>query len=195
MPIHSVVIDHTNNSNIYLGTEIGVFTKPMNGNSWTSYSPGFPTTTASELEINYGSNTLRAATWGRGLWEYNLVGRANYPAIMETSISNTPDFVFPKQGKEQFVTSKIHYSGSLSSVFVEWSVDSAVFGNRISMSNTVDSTWVSTAGIPSLNDSTIVYFKVFAVGSNNDTTETYKFNYELKPVSYTHLTLPTIYSV
>ena len=34
MPIRSVVIDNTNASNIYIGAEIGVYTKPMSSSSW-----------------------------------------------------------------------------------------------------------------------------------------------------------------
>lgn len=184
MPISSVVIDHSAAANIYVGAEIGVYTKPMSGTTWTLYNNGLPNMDARELEINYGSNTIRTATWGRGLWEYNLVGRADYPAIMHTSISSTPTLISPKEGVDQFVTSKIHYTGSLSSVYVEWSQDSAVFGNQISMTNTIDSTWVSNQAFPQLPVGTKVYFKVVAVGSTNDTTETYKFMYEVHPFAY-----------
>lgn len=181
MPIRSVVVDHTNASNIYLGGEIGVYTMPMNGTNWSLYNNGLPNMSVKELEINNGSNTLRAATWGRGLWEYHLVGRANYPAIMYTTINNVPTSNTPKFNVDQFVTSRIHYVGTLSSVYLEWSRDSAVFGNTIAMTNTIDSTWRSSAPLPNFAVGTRVYFKVFAVGSNNDTTETYKFMYTVTP--------------
>lgn len=186
MPIRSVVIDHSDASNIYVGAEIGVYTKPMSGNSWTLYNSGLPNMAVRELEISYGSNTLRAATWGRGLWEYNLVGRQNYPAIVYTTITNPPTDNNPKIGTDQFVSSRINYSGTLSSVYLEWSKDSAVFGNRIVMTDTstIDSSWISTQPLPSFAIGTKVYFKVYAVGSNNDTTETYKFMYEIRPFNF-----------
>ena len=68
MPIRSVVIDHTKERNIYLGAEIGVYKKAMNDTHWTLYNPDLPNVTVNELAIMRGSNTLRAATWGRGLW-------------------------------------------------------------------------------------------------------------------------------
>ncbi|MBL4709150.1 MAG: hypothetical protein JKY48_12005 [Flavobacteriales bacterium] len=186
MPIRSAVIDHSDASNIYLGAEIGVYTKPMSGNNWALYNTGLPNMAVRELEINYGSNTLRAATWGRGLWEYNLVGRQNYPAITYTTITNPPTDNSPKEGNDQYVNSRIDYNGMLSSVYLEWSRDSAVFGNRIAMTDTstLDSSWLSTQAIPTFMAGTKVYFKVFAVGSTNDTTETYKFMYEVKPFDY-----------
>lgn len=184
MPIRSVVIDHYNTQNIYLGAEIGVYTMPVGSTNWSLYNQGLPNMTVKELEIVHGTNTLRAATWGRGLFEFTTVGKANYPAVVHTRITSTPTADLPKYGVDQFVTSKVHYSGTLSSVYVEWSKDSAVFGNSISMTNTVDSTWVSSAALPQFTVGTKLYFKVFAVGANSDTTETYKFMYEIKPFDY-----------
>ncbi|MDA9312508.1 GEVED domain-containing protein [Vicingaceae bacterium] len=181
MPILSVVFDHTDTSNIYLGAEIGVYTMPMGSSSWSLYNTGLPNMSVKELEVMYGTNTLRAATWGRGLWEYALVGRNSYPSIVYTEISNTPTENNPKMGVDQYVTSKIKYPTTLSSVYVEWSRDSAVFGNSIAMTNTIDSTWVSNSPLPQFPVGTKVYFKVFAVGTNSDTTETYKFMYTVVP--------------
>lgn len=181
MPILSVVIDHTDTSNIYLGAEIGVYTMPMGSTNWALYNTGLPNMSVKELEVMYGTNTLRAATWGRGLWEYALVGRNSYPSIVYTEISNTPTENNPKEGVDQFVTSKIKYPTALSSVYVEWSRDSAVFGNTIAMTNTIDSTWLSNSPLPQFPAGTKMYFKVFAVGTNNDTSETYKFMYTVTP--------------
>jgi len=52
--------------------------------------------------------------------------------------------------------------------------------NVITMSNTVDSTWISDLALPNQGIGTKMYFKVFAVGSAGDTTETYKFMYTVK---------------
>ena len=53
----------------------------MSSQTWELYSQGLPNMSILELDIVYGSNTLRAATWGRGLWEYSLDGRLDYPSI------------------------------------------------------------------------------------------------------------------
>jgi len=181
MPVLSVVIDHTDTSNIYLGAEIGVYTMPMGSTNWSLYNTGLPNMSVKELEVMYATNTIRAATWGRGLWEYGLVGRISYPSIVYTTISNPPTDNNPKLGVDQYVTSKIKYPVALTSAYVEWSRDSAVFGNTITMTNTIDSTWVSNSPLPHFPVGTKMYFKVFAVGINNDTTETYKFMYTVTP--------------
>jgi hypothetical protein len=180
MPIRSVVIDHTDAANIYIGAEIGVYTMPMSSTSWSLYNTDLPNTTIEELEIVYGSNTIKVATWGRGVWEYALVGRNSYPAIVTTKITDQPTEELPEVGVDQFVTSTISYDNTLSSVYVEWSANTPVFGNVITMSNTVDSTWVSDAALPGQEIGTKMFFKVFAVGSSGDTSETYKFMYTVK---------------
>lgn len=184
MPIQTVVVDHTPVHNIYVGAEIGVFTMPIGGNTWTLYNTNLPNMTVEELEVVYGSNTLKAATWGRGLWEYTLVDRADYPAIMITRITDMPSFSNPKIGIDQYVTSTISYQSNLSAVYVEWSANAPTFGNVIPMTNVSDSTWTSNQPLPALNVGEKMYFKVFAVGSSNDTSETYKFMYTVLPFEY-----------
>ncbi len=184
MPIRSVVIDHTAQKNIYLGAEIGVYTKPMNATNWSLYNTGLPNVSVQELEINWGSNTLKAATWGKGLWEYNLVNRASYPAIVKTNITSTPTLNTPKAKVPQYVTSRIHYSGNLNKVYIKWANNSLKLDSFIQLSNVSDSTWVSVKPIPDQSVGSKIYFKVFAIGSNNDTTESYRFMYELRPYEY-----------
>jgi hypothetical protein len=184
MPIHTVVIDHQDASNIYIGAEIGVYTMPMNSSTWVLYNTNLPNNAIQELEIVYGSNSLKAAAWGRGLWEYTLVGRNSYPRIMTTKITDVPTELVPKENLDQFVTSTISYSNTINSAFVKWSKDSASFDSIIPMTNTADSTWVSNSPIRNYAAGTKIYFKVFAVGSTNDTTETYKFMYTVKEGKY-----------
>ncbi|MEM7368729.1 MAG: GEVED domain-containing protein [Bacteroidota bacterium] len=185
MPIRSVAIDHSSAANIYVGAEIGVYYKPMNSNSWTLYNTNLPNVAVRDLEIQYGSNTIKAATWGRGLWDYHLVGRKDYPAILTTGITTPPTENLPLQNVDQTVTSVISYGNTLSSVYVAWSANGTALDNIIPMSNTVDSTWVSQSGIPgNLPANTEIFFKVFAIGSTGDTTETYRFMYTIHEFDY-----------
>lgn len=187
MPIKSVIIDHSDSSYIYIGATIGVYVKSMNASSWELYNPNLPNVTISEMEINYGSNTIKAATWGRGLWEYTLKDRAGFPAILKTSISSEVTENSPKSSVDQYVSSEVDYYGNkLTAVFVRWAVNTPNFNpaNAISMSNTGGNTWTSVSPLPDYPAGTKLYFKVYAVGESNDTSETYKFMYELKPFVY-----------
>jgi photosystem II stability/assembly factor-like uncharacterized protein len=182
MPIRSVVIDHKENSTIYIGAEIGIYKKSMSDNSWELFNENLPNTTVMELEVVYGSNTLRAATWGRGLWEYSLSGRENYPSILTTRISNQPTDNQPKEGSDQFVTSTIQYEGTLVNVYVEWASDMNT--DIIQMNSTVEGVWVSETSIPNFPEGSKVFFKVFAESENGLTTETYKFMYSVRSDVY-----------
>lgn len=184
MPLRSVVIDHSNARNIYLGAEIGVFYKPMNTNSWSLYNTNLPNVTVRDLEIQYGSNVIRAATWGRGLWDYKLVGREDYPAIIKTNITDDPTDLNPKEGASQYVTSVISYKGTLTNVYVKYSANNVTLDSILHMTNIQDSTWKTTDHIYNYPMGTKVFFKVYAVGDKGDTTETYKFMYTVRELIY-----------
>lgn len=186
MPVRTVVIENSPDAIIYVGTEIGVYKKSVSATSWTMYNSNLPNVTVKELEINYGANTLKAATWGRGIWEAKLQGKENYPEIAKTSITSPVTFDSPKIGVAQYVSSDINYTGTLTNVKVAWAINTPAFNTTdvIPMYLVTGNTWKSNTAIPDFPVGTKVYFKVMATGSNNDTSETFKFMYEVKPYDY-----------
>jgi hypothetical protein len=184
MPIRSVAIDHTPAHNLYIGAEIGVFTKPLQGGTWTLYNTSLPNCAVKDLEIMFGSNTLRAATWGRGMWETDLVGRSAYPKINYSFVSQEESFISPKFGVDQYINAQINSNANLSSVYATWSDSSLSLDSLVAMQNIGDSTWQSVRPITNYPIGTKLYFKVFAVGSANDTSETIRFCYTVKPFTY-----------
>lgn len=61
------------NGDIYASTYKGVYHKPKNSSTWSLVGTNLPNVNVTELEI-IGS-TLYAATYGRGLWSYNIGGQ------------------------------------------------------------------------------------------------------------------------
>lgn len=183
MPIHNIIVA---NDIIYIGTEIGVYKKTLSGISWEPFNTNFPAVSVLELDYSAATNTLYAATWGRGLWKTKLDGRENYPEIIKTEITDLPTFSVPKTSVPQFVTSQINYSGTLSNVYVSWASGSPTFNetNVIPMSLVFGNTWKSNTALPDFPVGTKVYFKVTAVGNSSDITETYKFMYEVRPFEF-----------
>ena len=184
MPLRTVVIDHSDSSYIYVGGEIGVYYKSNSATQWTLYNNNLPNVTVKDLEIHYGSNTLRAATWGRGLWEYTLVGRNNFPSITHTNISNTPTDDLPKDGVDQYITSIIKSDQTLSEVKVLWNVNNFSLDSSITMENIGDNTWKSTKPISSNNLGEHIYFKVIAKTESGNQSETYVFDYLTREFNY-----------
>lgn len=58
---------------VYIGTDAGVYYRDTVTNTWTSYGTGLPKTSVTDLHIYYPTRKLRAATYGRGIWEVDLV--------------------------------------------------------------------------------------------------------------------------
>jgi len=77
LPVYSIVQNKQDTSEIqlYAGTELGIYLK-VGSNNWVSFNTNLPNVKIGELEIYYAqkpaNSRLRAATYGRGLWESNL---------------------------------------------------------------------------------------------------------------------------
>jgi len=74
VPSHAVVLDPRNPNIVFLGTDIGVWRGEKSGGgwSWTPFSDGLPESAVTDLVIHPTQYVLRAATHGRGVWEYPL---------------------------------------------------------------------------------------------------------------------------
>ncbi len=69
VPVHSLVIDPSNNQTLYAGTETGIYNSTDNGTTWNQYNNGMPPYAAvDELVLQTGTNTLFAFTHGRSVW-------------------------------------------------------------------------------------------------------------------------------
>ena len=72
IPCNTVVSQAGTNDAIYVGTDFGVYFYDENIQTWIPFMNGLPNVRVDELEIQTASNKLRAATYGRGLWESSI---------------------------------------------------------------------------------------------------------------------------
>ncbi|MFH2096044.1 MAG: PKD domain-containing protein, partial [Bacteroidota bacterium] len=77
IPANCIVYEENTNGTVYLGTDAGVYYRDNTMNYWSPFSNGLPNVIVSELEIHYPTEKIRAATYGRGMWESELY-RAEY---------------------------------------------------------------------------------------------------------------------
>lgn len=91
-----LVYDKNSNEGLYVGNESGVFYKDATLSNWTAFSNGLPIVSVRELEIYYdasnaANNRLKAATYGRGLWQSDLIesGIINPSVFAATPASTT----------------------------------------------------------------------------------------------------------
>jgi len=104
-PVNALLVDSSvSPSQIYAGTDMGVFVSSTTTASWTEVGPmpgrgvsGFlpsaPVTALQMFKPDAGTKTLVASTYGRGLWSYALVTSPGFTNV----ISNSPQTVFPTQ--------------------------------------------------------------------------------------------------
>ncbi len=72
IPINCMVYEKGSNDALYIGTDIGVFYRNNVLADWVPFTLGLPNTDVSDLEIQYEKKLIRAATYGRGIWESAL---------------------------------------------------------------------------------------------------------------------------
>ncbi|MGA8212059.1 MAG: hypothetical protein WB799_00595 [Candidatus Sulfotelmatobacter sp.] len=94
-PVNAVVVDPSTHI-LYVGTDVGVFQSPTSSAAWTELGPasnsqqsGFlpnVAVTALALFNSGGKKLLRASTYGRGVWQFNLIAAPDF----QISVSNTP---------------------------------------------------------------------------------------------------------
>ncbi len=72
IPMNCIIYSNNSPQKLYVGTDVGVYYKEASMNSWLYYSNGLPNVVIDELEIYYPTGKLRAATYGRSVWETDL---------------------------------------------------------------------------------------------------------------------------
>lgn len=57
---------------LFVGNDLGVYYRSSNMADWRGMNQNLPVTIVSDLELQQSSRRLRAGTYGRGIWEYDL---------------------------------------------------------------------------------------------------------------------------
>ncbi len=73
VPINCIAYQKESPDRIYVGTDIGVFYTDYSSKIWEQFGAGLPNVIVNELEIHYGIKKIRAATYGRGIWEADIL--------------------------------------------------------------------------------------------------------------------------
>jgi hypothetical protein len=87
----SLVYEQGSNDMVYLGTNRAVYYWDGTAQSWYPYTTSLPQTLVNQMQINYTENTLRAATYGNGVWKTSLKCPSNYD-ITKSGTTSSNDF-------------------------------------------------------------------------------------------------------
>ena len=83
---------------MYIATEQGVYSTADGGNTWNLLGTGLPNVAVTAVKLHRPTRILRAATFGRSVWDLHLGAVASPVALSPTSLS------FQNQGPAQTVT-------------------------------------------------------------------------------------------
>lgn len=116
VPVHSIAIDPSDPSRLYVGSDIGVFASVDAGEHWAVEHTGFASAITEHLAVRPASGSepawLYAFTYGRGIWRVPLAtldGVASYRIGADLSGS----FYDPAQSGQGFVLEPILVDGVL----------------------------------------------------------------------------------
>ncbi len=70
--VSTMVIDVESNDGIYAVTEKSVYYRDLSLSSWIKFDNNWPKTLSKQIEINQLERTLRAGTYGKGIWKTAL---------------------------------------------------------------------------------------------------------------------------
>jgi photosystem II stability/assembly factor-like uncharacterized protein len=67
VPVNAVTVDPS--GSVYVGNDFGVFARRSTDQDWMPFYNGLPNVPITDLKINETVQTLKASTFGRGVWE------------------------------------------------------------------------------------------------------------------------------
>ena len=93
LPVNCILFGDAPYDPLYVGTDIGIYYRNDLSGDWEPYFDGLPNVIVSELEIHAASGKIRAATFGRGVWEspiYPDVTVLEHDPLPDTEETNRP---------------------------------------------------------------------------------------------------------
>ncbi len=172
-PVNAVVV-YPAMSQVFVATDVGVFASSTSAASWTELgptsstdAPGFlPNVAVTALAVfdSGGQQLLRASTYGRGIWQFNLVITPDFGI----SVSNSPQTIFLGESAT-FNGTVSALNGYASSVTLSCTAGSTAPPNPCTLSPltmipAANTPFTVTAGVAAGDYS----FNVEAVGSDPD---------------------------
>jgi hypothetical protein len=88
---HSIILDAANN--VYVGTDIGVFVRPVGQTDWRPYFNGLPRTPVQDLMINQTFNRIIAVSFGHGNFFTDLYAPVCPPSQNITGLVSGNQFI------------------------------------------------------------------------------------------------------
>ncbi len=141
VPANTVVIDPFNTTNIYIGTDLGVWFSNNGGDFWQEFNRNLPYVAVEDMHFLKADTTIRIGTYGRGYWESKAVNTGSL-SIVDNTDTQRKIVAFPNPTTGIINLLNFEYKKETSfSIF-------DVLGNKIgkieAVNNTLDITHLSS---------------------------------------------------
>ncbi len=120
IPINCIAFQKNNHERVYVGTDFGVYYTDTTLTTWKDFNNGLPNTYVLDLDIFYPTLKLRAATFGRGIWESNLIVD-NLESIAENNFDKMIE-LFPNPALNK-VSINLNYKSNISTLVSIYGLD------------------------------------------------------------------------
>lgn len=106
IPANCVTYSNGSNGGVYLGMDVGVYYRDNTMSDWVLFSAQLPNVEIADLEIQYSLGKVRAATYGRGVWESDLYGTTPFVApelagkLSDKELQKTNFKVYPNPAQD-----------------------------------------------------------------------------------------------
>jgi len=174
LPVYTIVQNKqsTTEVQLYVGTELGIYFK-KGSNNWVAFNAGLPNVKIGEIEIYYAANPqnskLRAATYGRGLWETSVY-YTSLPMsyVSSTTTQNNITQLAPGRVNQEIIGIEIQANGNL----LPLNVTSFNFNTTGSTNPATDISLAKLFISPSSNFDTSMQFGTAIISPNGSFTIT-----------------------
>ena len=159
----NIIVHQGRNSDnpLYLGTSLGVYYRDDSMTQWEAFDMNLPNVSVTDLEVNLEDAKLIAATYGRGVWQTNIIVQLPSDDVKFISIQNPNININCEATIIPQVEVKNNGTNAISSLTFNYTIDSTPFnyvwnGSLASNTNTLVDLPVATLarGVHSLNIST-----------------------------------------
>jgi PKD repeat protein len=89
LPVNCIVYQPGSSDGIYVGCDVGVYYRDNSNTTWSAYNTGLPNAPVFDLEIYQPTLKLRAATYGRGVWEVDAMNPGNLAPVADFAANKT----------------------------------------------------------------------------------------------------------
>ena len=126
VPFNCIEYQKGTTGDVYAGCDFGVFYKNDTMSDWISANTGMPYVMIGDLDMNYGNGKLRAATYGRGMYEtdpFTPVTFVTSDAGVASINQPVPDVYCDSISTPLIVTIRNYGTDTLTSLTINYQVD------------------------------------------------------------------------